>query len=172
MPLAAYQGVLPQLKERVFLAPDAWLTGRVFVDENVTILFGVVARGDINDIIIGARSNIQDHVVLHTTTGLGACRVGADVTVGHHAVLHSCTVKDRCIIGMSSTILDGAVIGEDCIVGAHSLVTMNTIIPPRSLVLGAPAKVARPLTDAEVARIKESAQSYQAVGAEYQKSFK
>ncbi len=171
MPLISIHKATPALQERVFLAPDAWVTGQVFIAADVSIFFGVVMRGDINAIYVGSGTNIQEHALLHTSRGLGDCRVGSDVTIGHHAIIHGCTVGDRCIIGMGSTILDGAVVGDDCIIGANSLITMNTIIPPRSMVFGSPAKVMRSLTDKELDQIKESAISYQQLGAEYHRNF-
>lgn len=171
MPLVSFDGILPALQESVFVAPDAWLTGRVTAGAESSFFFGAVARGDINPIVVGMRTNVQDHAMLHTSHGLGPCRIGNDVTVGHRAILHGCTVQDRCIIGMGAILLDGAEIGEDCIVGAHSLVTMNMRIPPRSMVYGSPAKVVRTLSAEELAGILASARSYQEVSREYSRQF-
>jgi carbonic anhydrase/acetyltransferase-like protein (isoleucine patch superfamily) len=165
-----YLGTAPQIAPGSFIAPDAWVTGRVVIEDRVTILFGAALRGDINAIHVGEGTNIQEHAVLHTSHGLGDCRVGKNVTVGHHAIVHGCTVRDRCIIGMGSTILDGAEIGEDCIIGANALVPMNMKIPPKSLAVGVPAKVMRTLSEEEVRSILQSAASYQEVGRTYKEN--
>src|SRR6185436_1827434 len=112
-----------------------------------------VARGDINRIVIGHHTNIQDNAVLHLADEYG-CFLGNYVTVGHSAVVHACTVGDECLIGMGAVILDGSVIGEQCLIGARALVTPRTEIPPGSLVMGAPAKVVRALTPEERAGLK------------------
>ena len=169
MPIVPYKDTTPVVGEGCFIAPDAWITGKTIIGDSVSILFGAVLRGDIQEISVGEGSNLQEHAVVHTSRGLGPCRIGKDVTVGHHAVLHGCTVQDRCIIGMASTILDGAIVSSDCIVGANALVPMNMVIPERSLVLGVPAKVVRTLTDKEVQEIKDSAAAYRKVGIEYTK---
>jgi carbonic anhydrase/acetyltransferase-like protein (isoleucine patch superfamily) len=172
MPLVSYNGVSPTIDPLdFFLAPDAWITGDVTIASKVTVLFGAVLRGDIQPISIGEGSNLQEHAVVHTSRGKDPCRVGKDVTIGHHAVLHGCTVHDRCIIGMGSTILDNAVISEDCIIGANSLVTMKTVIPPGSLAVGSPARVVRKLTPAELQEIRDSAAAYRKVGRAYAVSF-
>ena len=167
MPLVAYKEHLPQVKPGGWIAPDAWLTGQTFIDEDVSIFFGAVLRGDIQKIYIGAGTNLQEHVVVHTSRGLHDCVVGKDVTVGHCAVLHGCKVSDRCIIGMNATILDDAIVGEDCIIGAQTLVPMRMQIPPGSLAFGVPAKVIRSLTEKELKEIKDSAAHYRKVGREY-----
>ena len=135
--------------------------------ENVSILFGAVLRGDIQRILVGAGSNIQDNAVLHTSRGLHDLVIGANVTVGHSAILHGCTIKDSCIIGMGCTILDDAVIPENCIVGANSLVTMRCAFEPGNLILGSPAKVVRKLNERELQELQDSAASYRKVGKEY-----
>lgn len=155
-----YKGCEPTIGNNVFVAPDAWIIGDVTLAENVSIFFGAVLRGDILPIKIGARSNIQEHCVLHTQTNTVPTVVGNDVTVGHRVTLHSCTIKDRCLIGMGSIIMDRAVVGEDCIVAAGTLITIGKEIPPRSLVMGSPGKVVRALTEEEVGGIAATAQRY------------
>jgi carbonic anhydrase/acetyltransferase-like protein (isoleucine patch superfamily) len=118
-----------------------------------------VARGDINRIVIGHHSNIQDNAVLHLADDYG-CLIGNYVTVGHSAIVHACTVGDECLVGMGAVILDGAVIGEQSLIGARALVTQRTQIPPGSLVMGAPAKVVRALTADERAGLKLWADKY------------
>lgn len=167
MPVIPYKQDLPKIADGVFVAPDAWITGRVTIEEDCSIFFAAALRGDIQRIIIGKGTNIQEHAVVHTSRGLQDCEIGSYVTVGHGAILHGCTVKDHCIIGMAATILDGATIGENVIIGAHSLVTMNTSIPPGKLALGAPAKVVRDLTSQEIQEIRASALHYIQVGREY-----
>ena len=170
MPIIHYKGEYPRIEEEYFIAPDAWVTGRVYIAKEVTILFGVAIRGDIHEIFIGEGSNFQEHAVVHTSRGLQPCTIGKNVTVGHHAMLHGCCVKDRCIIGMGATILDCAEIGEDCIIGAHTLVLKNAVIPPGCMVIGTPGKVLRSLNAAEIQEIKDSAEAYKKVGLEYRLS--
>lgn len=170
MPLAPFEGNWPTLGQNVFIAPNAWVTGRTEIGDNSSILFGAALRGDINKIIIGHSSNVQDNAVLHTSDGLGDCVIGDFVSIGHAAILHGCKVQNRCIIGMGATLLDEAVIGEDSVVGANSLVTMRTIIPPRSLVMGSPAKVVRELRPDEIENIMRTARRYIGKSADYAKT--
>lgn len=167
MPLAPFEGAWPTIGQDVFIAPSAWVTGRTEIGDKSSVFFGAALRGDINKIIIGHSSNIQDNVVMHTSDGLGDCLVGNFVSIGHGAILHGCKVQDRCIIGMGATILDDAVIGEDSVVGANALVTMRMIIPPRSLVMGSPAKVVRELTPEEIENIMRTARRYIGKASEY-----
>lgn len=167
MPTVPFGDRTPRLDPSVFVAPTAWITGDVTVGAEASFFFGAVARGDILPVQVGARTNVQENALLHTSTGLTPCIVGADVTIGHGTIVHGCTVGNRCILGMNAVILDGATIGDDCIIGAQALVPMNMRIPPRSLVLGVPAKVVRTLTDAEVASILENAQHYVETSREY-----
>lgn len=144
--LERYLDRLPRVGERVRLATGAALVGDVRLADDVSIWYGCVLRGDVNHIAIGARSNLQDGTVVHLGD-LDPTVVGADVVVGHRAVLHGCTVGDGCLIGIQATILDGVSIGHGSVVGAGALVTAGTQVPPRSLVLGAPARVVRTLGD-------------------------
>jgi carbonic anhydrase/acetyltransferase-like protein (isoleucine patch superfamily) len=157
--LEKYLREQPRLGEGVYLARTAVVLGDVRLGDHSSIWYGAVARGDINRIEVGHHSNVQDNAVLHVDSET-PCIIGNWVTVGHGAIVHGCTVGDECLIGMGATILDGAVIGEQSIVGANALVTQGTQIPPRSMVLGAPAKVARPLKEEEIAGLKSWAQSY------------
>lgn len=167
MPIVRFEESTPAIGENLFLAPDAWIIGKTEIGNNVSIFFGAVLRGDINNVKVGSGSNIQEHSVLHTSYGLGDVTVGEDVTVGHRAILHGCKVADRCIIGMNSVLLDNAEIGEDSIVGAHSLISMGKKFPPRSLIFGSPAKFIRELSDEELLSIKHSAARYREKGAWY-----
>jgi len=140
-----YLGMVPSVGAGVLVAPGAALVGDVTLGEESSIWWGAVLRGDLAPVAVGARTNIQDGTVMHVADGT-PCTVGDEVVVGHRAMLHACRVEDGCLIGMQSTILDEAVIGHGSVVGAGALVTQRTIIPPYSLVLGAPAKVVRKLT--------------------------
>jgi gamma-carbonic anhydrase len=142
--LDRYLAKLPSMGARVMLSAGAALVGDVRLSDDVSVWYGAVLRGDIAPVTVGGRSNIQDGTVVHVADD-GPCEIGADVVVGHRAMLHACRVEDACLIGMQATILDQAVIGAGSIVGAGALVTQRTVIPPRSLVLGAPAKVVRTL---------------------------
>lgn len=149
----------PSVHESCYIAPSADVIGRVTLHEESSVWFNATLRGDINEIVVGPRSNLQDNVVIHLADDYG-CYIGELVTVGHSAILHACTVKDEVLIGMGAIVLDGAVIGERSIVGAGALVTGGTIIPPGSLVLGSPAKVVKTLSLEEQAKIKNWAEKY------------
>jgi gamma-carbonic anhydrase len=139
-----YLELVPEVGQGVLVAPGAALVGDVRLGVDVSFWYGSVARGDVAAVMVGDRSNIQDGTVIHVADG-SPCVVGCDVVVGHRVMLHACRVEDACLIGMQSTLLDDCVIGEGSIVGAGALVTQRTVIPPYSLVLGAPAKVVRAL---------------------------
>jgi len=162
-----YQNYSPVIGKRSWIAPSADVIGRVELGVDVSIWFGTVVRGDVHFIKIGDRTSIQDlsmvHITHHKRDDMSDGHptiIGNDVTVGHRVMLHGCTIEDACLIGMSATILDGAVIGKESIVGAGALVTKNKIFPPRSLIMGSPAKVVRELTDDEVAELYASAKRY------------
>ncbi|WAC19941.1 gamma carbonic anhydrase family protein [Luteolibacter sp. SL250] len=159
MAIEGFEGIHPTIHESVFIAASADVVGRVTIAEESSVWYNATLRGDINEITIGPRSNIQDNVVIHLADDLG-CHIGELVTVGHSAILHACVVKDEVLIGMGAIVLDGAVIGERSIVGAGALVTGGTIIPPGSLVLGSPAKVVRTLSPDEQAKVKHWAEKY------------
>lgn len=142
-----------------FVADNATIIGSVRLGDKASIWFNCVLRGDNDWLEIGARTNIQDGSVLHTDPGLRLI-VGNGVTVGHKVMLHGCTIGNNSLIGIGSTVLNGAQIGNNCLVGAHALVTENKEFPDGSLILGAPAKVARALTDEELAHIGRSADIY------------
>lgn len=162
-----YQGMSPCIAKNVFVAPSADIIGEVSIGSGSSIWFGCVVRGDVNSISIGENTNIQDLSMIHVTHYTRENRsdgfptiIGDNVTVGHRVMLHGCVVEDACLIGMSATILDGAVIGKESIVGAGSLVTKNKKFPPRSLIMGNPAKFIRELNDDEVASLYKSATNY------------
>jgi carbonic anhydrase/acetyltransferase-like protein (isoleucine patch superfamily) len=142
-----------------FIAPDARLIGDVLIEDEVSIWFGAVLRAEYERIHIGKRSNVQDRVVMHVDPGF-PLTLGANVSIGHSAIVHGCTVEDGSLIGMGATVMNGAVIGAGSIVGANALVTQGTVFPPRSLILGSPAKRVRELTDEEVERCLKTADGY------------
>lgn len=166
--LRPYRGTLPQVHSTAYIDDSAQVIGDVQIGEESSVWMCAVIRGDVNVIRIGRRTNIQDGTIVHVMNGTHATRVGDNVTVGHAAVLHGCTIEDQCLIGMGAILLNGAVIGAGSIVAAGSLVLEGMIVPPRSLVMGSPAKVRRALTDAEVADIQAYADRYVSYRLDYQ----
>ncbi len=172
-----FKNTLPTIGKNSWIAPSADIIGDVTCGEECSIWFGCVVRGDVHYIKIGSRTNIQDLSMIHVTHYKNGDRstgnptlIGDDVTIGHRVMLHGCTIEDACLIGMSATILDGAVIGRESIVGAGALVTKNKVFPPRSLIVGSPAKVVRELSEDEVKELYASADRYVAFQKEYQSS--
>jgi carbonic anhydrase/acetyltransferase-like protein (isoleucine patch superfamily) len=161
MPVYSLDGIAPQLadEDSIWIAPDAHVIGKVSLGSEVGIWFGAVLRGDNERITIGARSNVQEHTVMHTDPGF-ALTVGEGCTVGHRAMLHGCTVGDNSLIGMGAIVLNGARIGRNCLVGAGALVTEGKEFPDNSLIVGSPAKVVRELDGAAIERLRMSAQVY------------
>ncbi len=157
--LALHLGKKPEIEGAAFVAKGATVCGDVRLGRDASVFYGAVLRGDINSIVIGAGSNVQDNAIVHLSDDHGTV-VGEFVTVGHGATLHGCTVEDGCLIGMGAIVLDGAVIGADSIVGAGSLVTMGFRCPPGSMVMGRPAKVTRPLRPEEVGAGRRLAVKY------------
>ena len=162
----------PQLPApgRYFVADNATVLGRVMLGEDVGIWFNAVVRGDVEDIVIGARTNIQDNCVLHADAG-SPLHVGEGVTVGHQATVHGCTVGDNSLIGIQAVVLNGAKIGRNCIIGANALIAEGKEIPDNSLVLGAPGRVKRELTTEELEGLRHSATHYVNNFRRYLKSF-
>ncbi len=154
----------PALGQDVFIARGAVVVGDVTLGDSSSVWYNAVLRGDINCIVVGHHSNIQDNAVVHLADEY-PCLIGNYVTVGHSAIVHACTVGDACLIGMGAVILDGAEVGDECIIGARALVTQRTKIPAGSMVLGAPAKVARPLTAEERNGLRYWAEKYAKNGA-------
>ena len=173
-----FKNHMPKLGKNTWVATSADVVGDVECGEDCSIWFGTVIRGDVHYIKIGDRVSIQDLSMVHVTHHKGDDRskvgdgnptiIGDDVTIGHRVMLHGCTIKNACLIGMSATILDGAVIGEESIVGAGSLVTKNKTFPPRSLIMGSPAKVVRELSEAEIKELYASASRYVEFKNDYQ----
>lgn len=166
MAIESFEHFFPTVPSSAFIAASADVIGRVTLGEESSIWYGAVLRGDLHEIIIGPRSNVQDNAVVHLADECG-CYIGEYVTVGHSAILHACTVKDEVLVGMGSIILDGAVIGERSIIGAGALVTGGTIIPPGSLVIGSPAKVVRTLSLVEQKKVKSWAEKYVLVSRKF-----
>ena len=150
---------VPEISSDSWVAPNAIIIGKVKLEKNSSIWFNAVLRGDIEKIVIGENSNIQDGSVLHTDPGY-PLTVGKGVTVGHMVMLHGCEISDDTLVGIGSTILNKAKIGKNCIIGANTLVTENKTIPDNSLVLGSPGKVIRKVTDDEIKVIRENAKHY------------
>jgi gamma-carbonic anhydrase len=160
MPVYPFNSIWPKVDETVYVAPDAVIIGDVEIGEDSSIWFGSVVRGDVNYIRIGARTNIQDHAIIHVNTGTHPTILEDEITVGHRVTLHGCYVESGCLVGIGSIVLDGVRIGRESLIAAGSLVTPNTQIPPRSLVMGAPARVKRELTDEELAGLGHSWRGY------------
>jgi carbonic anhydrase/acetyltransferase-like protein (isoleucine patch superfamily) len=161
MPLYDLAGVSPRTPGagRFWVAPNAVVLGNVILEDEASVWFSAVVRGDNEEIRIGARSNIQDGSVLHTDPGF-PLSVGPGCTIGHMVMLHGCTVGRASLIGIGSIILNGARIGEECLVGANTLIPEGKVIPPRSMVLGSPGKVVKELTDEDAARFAAAADRY------------
>ncbi|MBH0237003.1 gamma carbonic anhydrase family protein [Methylobrevis albus] len=160
MPIYALDGVTPAFDaDAAWVAPDATLIGRVVLEDDASVWFGAVLRGDNEEIRVGRRSNIQELSVLHTDMGF-PLTIGEGCTIGHRAILHGCTIGNNSLIGMGATVLNGAVIGDNCLIGANALIPEGKVIPDNSLVVGMPGKVTRTLDEAAIARLRASADGY------------
>ena len=172
--LLKFKKWFPIVGNKSWIAPSADVIGNVTIGEDSSIWFGTVIRADVHKIVIGDRTSIQDLSMVHVThykkedmsDGYPTI-IGNDVTIGHKVMLHGCTIEDGCLIGMSATILDGAVIGKGSIVGANSLVTSGKKFPPKSLIMGSPAKVVKELSDDEVTELIAHARRYVKFKDEY-----
>jgi carbonic anhydrase/acetyltransferase-like protein (isoleucine patch superfamily) len=154
-----YLDRVPSLPDQYYIADNATIIGDVVLGNQSSVWFGAVLRGDIEPVIMGERSNIQDNSVAHT--GKGAPTIlGNDVTVGHKVTLHGCRIGNNCLIGMGAILLDGCEIGDNCIIGAGAIVSMNRRIPAGSLALGAPAKVIRSLSEEDISNVRKYAERY------------
>jgi carbonic anhydrase/acetyltransferase-like protein (isoleucine patch superfamily) len=158
---------IPELRgDRHFIADSASVIGTVILENNVSVWFGAVLRGDNEPIHIGANSNIQDGSVLHTDLGI-PLTVAANVSVGHQVMLHGCTIGEGCLIGIKAVILNHSIIGKNCLIGANTLITEGKVIPDNSLVIGTPGKVVRILTEAEIAAMHANTAHYVELMARY-----
>ena len=158
--LRQYKGTTPRVHESAYVDESAQVIGDVEIGQESSVWMNVVIRGDVHRVRIGKRSNIQDGTVVHVMRGTHATTIGDDVTIGHAALVHGCTLADRILIGMGAILLNGVEVGENSIIAAGTLIPERTQIPPRSLVMGSPGKVKRPLTDEEVASILEYSERY------------
>ncbi|MGC9101227.1 MAG: gamma carbonic anhydrase family protein [Caldisericum sp.] len=161
-----FEGKKPKISKDAVVFDNATIIGDVEVEENVSIWFGVVLRGDIGKIHIGKNSNIQDNSVIHVDEGT-TCYIGENITVGHNSIIHSATIGDNTLIGMGATILSGAKIGKNSIVGAQALVLENAVFEDGSLIVGIPAKAVRKLTEEEINALKEHALEYVKLSKRY-----
>ncbi|MCK5671799.1 MAG: gamma carbonic anhydrase family protein [Spirochaetales bacterium] len=161
-----FKGMTPNIEKATFVADSADIIGDVTAKENSSIWYNCTLRGDIAPITIGKNSNVQDNAVIHVNHETGTI-IGDNVTIGHRVLLHACTIEEGCLIGMGAIILDNSVIGKESIVGAGALVTMGKNFPPRSLILGSPAKVVRTLTEKEIEGSRKNTESYVEISKEY-----
>ena len=171
MPLYEIDGLLPTLSGGAWAAPSADLIGDVRLGERASVWFGAVIRADNTPIILGEETNFQDGAIGHSDPG-APLTIGARVTVGHQAILHGCTVADDCLVGMGARVLNGAFLGPECLVGANALITEGKRFEEGGLIVGSPARLVRPLTDAEKAALRLSAAHYAEKAARYAASLK
>ena len=162
--------IKPEMKGDYWIAENAMVLGSVILEDEVSVWFNAVLRGDTDLITVGARSNIQDGSVLHCDPDM-PLTIGRGVTVGHKVMLHGCTIGDNSLIGINAVVLDGAVIGKNCLIGANSLVPPGKVIPDGSLVMGSPGKVVRELDEAAIAGLTTSADGYVERYKRYQREF-
>ena len=167
MRLRPFSGKTPRFGQRVFVASTAVAVGDVELGDDVSVWYGVVLRADLQTIRIGARSNIQDNAVVHVDEPDLPVIVGDDVTIGHAALLHGCRVESGALVGMHATVLNGAVVGEEAIVAAGAVVPPGMAVPPRTVVAGVPARVARDVTAEEIEHLKRGVRSYLALKSRY-----
>lgn len=163
-----FEGVTPRINKNTYISESVDIIGKVNVEENVNIWFGTRLRGDMNNIIIGENTNIQENSVVHVDIN-SPCIIGKNVTIGHGTIIHGCSISDNVLVGMGSIILNNAKIGKNTIIGAGSLVTQGKSFPEGVLILGNPAKVVRELTDDEIKNIKKSADNYVNLSKRYKK---
>jgi carbonic anhydrase/acetyltransferase-like protein (isoleucine patch superfamily) len=166
MAIYKLEDAAPTIHDSAFVADSATVIGKVTLAENSSVWFGAALRGDNEPITLGVASNVQENAVLHTDAGF-PLTIEANVTVGHQAMLHGCTVREGALIGIQAVVLNGAVIGRNCLVGAGAVVTEGKVFPDNSLILGAPAKVVRELTEADIARMHQGTAHYAERRAHY-----
>ncbi|MDY0029218.1 MAG: gamma carbonic anhydrase family protein [Pseudobdellovibrionaceae bacterium] len=167
MLLKPYRGILPKVDGAAFVADNVILTGDIEIGAESNIWYNVAMRGDVNDIKIGKRTNIQDGTIIHTSLGVQGTYIGDDVTVGHMALLHACTIGNKAFIGMQTLVMDEAVVEDEAMVAAGSLVSPRKRIPKHQLWGGRPARYMRDLTPEEIEYLQISADRYVALGKEY-----
>lgn len=162
-----FNGIEPRIHESAYVTDDAIIVGDVEIGQDASVWYGSVIRGDVNYIRIGARTNIQDQTIIHVSSKGLSTIVEEEVTVGHRVTLHACHVERGCLIGIGAILMDGVRVGANSLVGAGSLLTPGTQIPPRSLVIGSPARVKRELTDDELASLDRSWKNYVELASKY-----
>lgn len=162
-----FKGTTPKIHPTAYLSDDVFVIGDVEIGEDANVWFGSVVRGDVSYIRIGARTNIQDMTMIHVSSTFGPTIIEDEVTVGHRVTLHGCHVERQCLIGMGAIVMDEAHIGERSIIGAGALVSPGTVIPPRVLAIGSPARVKRDLTDEELAYLDKSWRNYVELKSHY-----
>ena len=163
-----FEGITTSINKNTYISESVDIIGKVNVEENVNIWFGTRLRGDMNNIIIGENTNIQENSVVHEDIN-SPCIIGKNVTIGHGTIIHGCSISDNVLVGMGSIILNNAKIGKNTIIGAGSLVTQGKEFPEGVLILGNPAKVIRQLTEAEIESIQRSADNYVSLSKKYKK---
>ena len=161
MPLYAIAGQQPTVAPTAWVAPSADVIGDAHLADAASVWFGAVIRADNTPILVGARTNIQEGAMLHSDPG-APLTIGEGCTIGHHAILHGCTLGANVLVGMGATVLNRAVVGDDCLIGAGALVTEGKTFAPGQLIVGAPARAVRALTEAEIAGLRLSAAHYAA----------
>lgn len=154
------KGIWPRLGPKVWIAPSAVVVGDVILEDEVSVWFNAVVRGDVNRIFVGAQTNIQDGVVIHATYEKADTWIGPRVTIGHSCIIHGCHISEGCLIGMGSIVMDHVQIGPWCLVGAGSLLPPGKQYPEKHLILGRPAQAVRPLSPEELASLTESVNQY------------
>ena len=165
--IKSFQNLHPKIHETAYITDDAIIIGEVEIGAESSVWFGSILRGDVNYIRIGERTNIQDGTIIHVSSKTHSTVLEDEITVGHRVTLHGCYIETGCLIGIGSIILDGVRVGEHSLVAAGSLLTPNTVIPPRSLVMGSPAKVKRELSDDEVKDLERFWRNYVALSRIY-----
>lgn len=165
--IKSFQNLQPKIHASVFVAENATVVGDVEIGADSSIWFGSILRGDVNFIRIGARSNVQDGCIIHVSSNTHPTVVEDEVTLGHRVTLHGCRVETGCLIGIGAIILDGARVGHNSLVAAGSLLTPNTEIPPRSLVMGSPARVRRKLGETEIKDLEKFWRNYVSLSRNY-----
>lgn len=163
----SYKGIMPQVMENVFIAPNASIIGDVSLSSNVSVWFNAVIRADVNSIRIGKGSNIQDNAVIHVSENDDRVIIGCGVTVGHGAIIHGAIIGNDTLIGMGSIILDGAIIGDNCLIAAGTLVPQGKKIPSGVLCMGVPAEIVRKLNEKEKEKLRESGKHYEELSRDY-----
>ncbi|OGS34510.1 MAG: gamma carbonic anhydrase family protein [Elusimicrobia bacterium RIFOXYB2_FULL_49_7] len=164
-----FNGIKPNISPTAYISDQSLVIGKVYLASGVSLWPGSVLRGDIEEILVGEDTNVQDGAVIHTKHDFPTV-IGKAVTIGHRAVIHGCRIGNNCLIGMGAVILDGAIIEDNCLIGAGAIVPENMKIPAGSLALGVPARIKRALNKDELAKIEKSAQEYRKLAVSHRRS--